>query len=94
MIQDLRIKAGDLVNVSFKKDTSPYQFKMPEEFEEVLRTDVQASKVFHSLTPGNQRGIIHLIAKIKSTDKRIEKSLQFAERLKLGITSPREITKR
>ncbi len=94
LIDKLKLDAGDAVTVTFKKDDSKYQFELPEEFEEVLKTDEYANKVFQSLTPGNQRGIIHLIAKIKSSQKRIEKSLLFAEKLKMRITSPREITKR
>lgn len=93
-LKKLKLTSGDVVSTIFKKDTSKYQFEMPEEFEEVLRTDQKASKIFHSLTPGNQRGIIHLITKIKSTEKRIQKSLLFSKKLKMGITSPRELVKR
>ncbi len=84
----LKLKEGSVVNATFQIDTSDYQFEMPEEFREVLNTDTKASKIFHALTPGNQRGIIYLVTLLKSTDKRIERSLKIAEKLKEGVTKP------
>jgi len=49
---------------------------------------------FHSLTPGNQRGIIDLVSKVKSIDKKIEWSLKIPSKLKIGITSPKQIVKK
>jgi|LakMenEpi03Aug12_release.lakeMendotaPanAssembly.Ray.scaffolds.fasta_scaffold173335_4 hypothetical protein len=91
--KELNLKNGSKIKIDFKADTTDLQFHFPEELEEVLATDLKAKKIFDSLTPGNKRGIIHLIAKIKSIDKRIEKSLLLAKRLKLGITSQKEIFK-
>lgn len=84
----LKIKEGSLVTASFQIDKSDYQFEMPDEFKEVLNTDSKANKIFHALTPGNQRGIIYLVGLVKSSDKRIERSLKIAEKLKVGVTSP------
>ena len=81
------LSAGDFIEVHFEEDTTHYQFEMPEEFQEVLRTDRTAKKIFDSLRPGNQRSILHLLAKIKSPQKRVDKALVFAERLKMGITN-------
>jgi|GEM_PF-461643 len=89
----LKIKEGSRVKLSFQKDTTSYQFEMPDEFAQVLKTDLQANKVFEHLTDGNKRGLIYLITQVKSVDKRIERSLKIAERLKAGITSPRVILK-
>jgi uncharacterized protein YdeI (YjbR/CyaY-like superfamily) len=66
---------------------------MPEELKEVLDTDDEANKIFHTLTAGNQRGLIYLLSLVKSSDKKIERALKIAERIKLGITSPRLILK-
>jgi uncharacterized protein YdeI (YjbR/CyaY-like superfamily) len=60
---------------------------------EVLKTDTEAESIFKGLTDGNKRGLIYLVTQVKSIDKRIERSLKIAERLKLGIKSPREILK-
>lgn len=89
----LKIKEVSAVTAAFSVDTSEYQFEMPEELEEVLNTDEEANQIFHSLTAGNQRGLIYLVAQVKSPDKKIERALKIAARLKSGITSPRIILK-
>lgn len=89
--RQLKIKEGSKVSAAFSVDDTEYQFKMPEELQEVLRTDEAANEIFHGLTPGNQRGIMYLVAQVKSSDKKIERALKIAERLKNGITSARLI---
>lgn len=89
----LNLKEGAQVTATFYPDNSVYQFKMPEELNEVLNLDADANQIFQTLTKGNQRGLIYLVAQVKSIDKRIERALKIAERLKAGITSPRIILK-
>ncbi len=89
----LKIKQGSKVSAVFSVDQTEYQFEMPEELQEVLGTDKEAKEIFHSLTKGNQRGLIYLVVRVKSSDKKIERALKIAERLKNGITSPRIILK-
>lgn len=89
----LKLSKGSIVTATFRRDHTEYQFPMPEELNEVLHTDPEAYKIFHSLTAGNQRGLIYLVTQVKSTDKRIERSLKIALRLKNGVTSPRLILK-
>jgi hypothetical protein len=89
----LKIKEGSTITASFEIDKTAYQFEMPEELEEVLNTDEEANTIFHSLTAGNQRGLIYLLSLVKSSDKKIERALKIAERIKEGITSPRLILK-
>lgn len=90
----LKIKVGSTITAAFKVDKTDYQFEMPEEFKEVLDTDSAANKIFHSLTAGNQRGLIYLLSLVKSSDKKIERALKIAEGIKQGITSPRLILKK
>ena len=89
----LKIKLGSTVRVSLRADETPYQFDMPEEFEEVLASDPAAGKVFRELSEGNQRGLIYLVTQVKSPDKRIERAFKIASKLKAGITSPRLVLK-
>jgi hypothetical protein len=89
----LKLKVGSKIIATFKIDDTDYQFEMPEELKEVLDTDTKANKLFHSLTEGNQRGLIYLVSHVKSTDKKIERALKIVEKIKLGITSPRTILK-
>lgn len=66
---------------------------MPEEFTEVFATDAAAEKIFKNLTPGNKRGLIALVNMVKSSDKKIERALKIADKLKMGITAPAQIMK-
>lgn len=93
VLKQLKLKAGSEITATFSPDTSAFQFEAPAELLEVLKTDSKANAAFKSLTDGNQRGLIYLVTQVKSTDKRIERALKIAERLKLGISSPREILK-
>jgi len=76
------IKEGDKVRVSLAKDTSKYGLPMPKELLEVMRQDPDGSKLFHSLTPGNQRLSIRLINMTNEIDTRIYRSLMLIEYLK------------
>jgi uncharacterized protein YdeI (YjbR/CyaY-like superfamily) len=67
---------------------------MPEALKEVLNSDKMGSELFHSLTDGNQRGLIYLLGQVKSIDKRIKRVSKIVERIKNGVTSPRLILKK
>jgi uncharacterized protein YdeI (YjbR/CyaY-like superfamily) len=92
-LKKLKLKLGSKITAIFKVDDSEYQFEMPEELQEVLDTDEEAHKKFHALTLGNQRGLIYLLTLVKSSDKKIERALKIADKIKIGITSPRLILK-
>jgi Bacteriocin-protection, YdeI or OmpD-Associated/Domain of unknown function (DUF1905) len=94
LCKELDLKVGSQVELVFKEDKTEFQFEMPEEFDEVLAQDPDADAVFQNLTDGNKRGLIYLVTLVKSSDKRIERALNIAEKLKLGITSPRLIMKK
>ncbi|MCF1715279.1 YdeI/OmpD-associated family protein [Flavihumibacter sp. RY-1] len=93
-LKTLGIKANASVKASITIDTTEFQFDLPEELTEVLATDDAANQIFTGLTDGNKRGLMALVQMVKSSDKKIERSLLIAEKLKLGITSPQEIMKK
>ena len=93
LMKDLKLRAGITVKVVFSNDDSEYQAPVVEELAEVLSTDPEAEKVFQSLTPGNQRSIIYLVTLVKTSQKRIDRSLLIAAKLKAGITSARLMLK-
>jgi Bacteriocin-protection, YdeI or OmpD-Associated/Domain of unknown function (DUF1905) len=90
----LNLKLGMHVNPTFEEDKSEFQFEMPEEFAELLAQDPDADEVFLGLTNGNKRSLIYLISLVKSTDKKIERGLLIAQKLKLGVTQARLILKK
>lgn len=81
-MKELDVHLNDEISVELKRDFSKYGFDVPEEFIEVLEQDHKGAERFNSLRMGFQRGIIYLVIQIKSSDKKIEKSIFFLENLK------------
>lgn len=73
---------GDTVTVHLEKNRSEYGFDVPEEFEEVLKQDPIANERFSTLSKGIRRAVIYLVIQVKSSQKRIEKSIFLLENLK------------
>jgi uncharacterized protein YdeI (YjbR/CyaY-like superfamily) len=65
----------DEFQVTLQEDHSPYQADIPESLQEVIFSDEIGADIFHSLTPGKQRSIIHMISRIKSISLQVEKPL-------------------
>ncbi len=81
-MKQLQVDVGDTVSVLLRKDTSKYGMDVPEEFEEFLRQDEYAKNRFESLTMGLQRAVIYVVAQLKSSQKRIDKTVFLMENLK------------
>lgn len=77
-----RLDDGQKIEVELKEDNSKYGMALPTAMEEMLDQDPIFSDYFHALTAGKQRALIHLVGKMKSVDKRIEKALVICEYLK------------
>jgi len=77
----LGISEGDSVHVLMVKEVSKYGTPMPEEFQACLEADPHGWEYFERQTPGNKRSLIHLVSKIKSSDKRITKGLAILHHL-------------
>lgn len=82
VLKEAKLSLGDSVLVPLKPDESKYGMPISEEMEEVLYHDPDGSVIFHKLTPGAQRTLIHIINKIKSTNLKIERSFVILEHLK------------
>lgn len=70
------------IEAVLEKDSSEYGMEMPLELKEVLNQDEHANTLFHKLTPGRMRNIIHVVSSVKSTEIRIRKALVCTEHLK------------
>lgn len=81
-MKELDIHFGDEVSIEFTKDYSEFGHEFPLELNEVLKQDPEAHERFFQLTPGKQRTLIYYILQMKTSDKRIERSLQFMHNLK------------
>ena len=76
------LSEGDEVTAEIKPDESKYGLPMPEELEGLLQVDEEGSKLFHALTPGKQRNLIHIVGTAKRSETRIKKALVIVEYLK------------
>lgn len=77
----LKVGIGSMLEVELWPDESKYGLPMPEEFEEVLRQDEIGNKIFHELTLGKQRTLLHAIGTVKSSEGRIHRSLVMLDHL-------------
>ncbi|MCH2234066.1 MAG: YdeI/OmpD-associated family protein [Crocinitomicaceae bacterium] len=68
--------------IELKKDETKYGMAVPDFFEELCFQDPEADKLFHKLTPGKQRTLLHTIGKPKSEEKQLEKALIIFDYLK------------
>jgi len=93
VLKQIEAKAGDTIEVELREDTSPDQFEGSEVLNEVLESDPTAKTAWESLTAGRRRRLTYLVLQVKSIDKRIERSLKIADKIKLGMTDPRKILK-
>lgn len=73
---------GDKLIVKLEVDTSEFGFEVPEEWTACLEQDPEAKKIFLELRKGFQRNIIYYILQVKSSQKKIERSLFYLENLK------------
>lgn len=92
--KQLGLLAGHKVKIHLEVDTAEYQFVMPAELQEVLDSDPEAATAFEALTDGKKRSIMHLVTLVKSVDKRIERALLIAHKIKMGITAPQLLLKK
>ena len=82
LMKALQLSGGQSVNVFIEADTTRYGMPISEEMKELLELDPEGEALFHKLTPGKIRSLLHFVNKYKSSDKRIEKSVIILEHLK------------
>ena len=71
----LHLKLHDEIRVHLIPDPSKYGMPVPEVFAELWQQDPEFDEVFHALSPGKQRTLLHMIGKYKSETKQLEKLL-------------------
>ena len=81
-MQKAKLKVGQQVSASVKKDKTTYGHKMPAELKALLDTDLEAKQYWDAVRNSYQRQMIYYIDSAKSVDKRIERSLLFINRMK------------
>ena len=78
----LKLAPGIPVAVKIRKDDSEYGLPVPEEFIEAMAQDEAGESLFNALTPGKRRTLLYIVAQVKNSDLRIQRSLVILEHLK------------
>ena len=78
----LALTIGDKVQIALQTDDSEYGMPVPEELTTAWELDDDANTIFHLLTKGKQRALIHSLGKIKSAETRLKKTLVMLDYLK------------
>jgi len=91
--KELGVGRDDLFELQLFEDQSKYGVEMPEEFQAVLDTDMEAFDFFEQLTAGKKRSLIYYISRFKDPQMRIDKALIISENMKMGITDQKELVK-
>ena len=82
-VQKLNISVGEDVTVQMEKDRSEFGMPMPESFRVLLDQDREGNQHFEKLTPGKQRSLIYLVAKVKNVDSQLNKGLAILHHLRM-----------
>jgi hypothetical protein len=77
-----KINIDEELDILLKKDDSKYGMAVPDFFEELCFQDPEADQIFHNLTAGKQRTLLHIVSKIKSEQKQLEKLMIIFDYLK------------
>ena len=80
--KESKIDLGDKVTVVLKKDESEYGMPLPEELAELWAIDDEGKRVFHLLTKGKQRSLLHIVGKPKTSNTRLKKAIIMNDYLK------------
>jgi hypothetical protein len=78
----LKVATGDTLSIRIEKDMSKYGMAVTEAFTELCYQDPEGNNLFHALTSGKQRTLLHLMGQPKSEQKQLEKVLVIFDYLK------------
>ena len=93
LVNSFGLMLGATINVRLLRDPSEYGMPLPEELEEMLIQDPEASYYFHALTRGKQRALIYIVGKMKKGETRAEKAAVIINHLlnRRGVMDFREL---
>lgn len=89
-MKKLGLELGNEVIVKLEKDDSEFGVVFPEELTEILAQDEEAYARFNALKEGMKRYILYYIGQVKSSEKRLERSVFLMHNLKKTIPGKEE----
>lgn len=81
-MKKLGVHFGDEISFTLEPDDSKYGMEMAVEFEEVLKQDPEAKERFDQLKKSLQRYMLYYVLQVKSSEKRLERSIFLLRNLK------------
>lgn len=83
-IKKLKLLLDDSIDVLIEKDNSEFGHEFPIELTEYFNQDEDAKNRFNLLKPSLQRYILYYINQVKSSEKKIERTILLMNNLKLS----------
>ena len=83
----LGLSAGQRVSVTVRVDKSRYGLPVAEELAELLRQDPDGNRLFHALTPGRRRTLLHIAGLVKHPEARAWRAGVIVRHLKANAGS-------
>ena len=83
--EPLGYELGDILTIKIERDESQYGMQPCEEYLAVAAEDPAGVALFHQLTGGTQRSILHRIANGNSPDARVARAIRIFDQLHLGV---------
>lgn len=81
-MKKLDVHFEDEVEFTLEPDDSEFGMEMSEEFAEILKQDPEAKARFEGLKKSLQRYMLYYVLQVKSSNKRLERSLMLLNNLK------------
>ena len=91
--KSLGIFPNDYFKMQLREDQTEFGAELPPELREAFVQWPEAYKAFLNLTDGAKRSVIYGIARYKSPQLRVDRTLMVCERLCQGVRNPRELFK-
>jgi len=76
-----KIKVGDVISVSLKKDDAPKELPIPDDFQKALNKVKPASGFFASLAPSHKKEYIKWIEEAKKAETRENRIMKAVSKL-------------
>ena len=87
----LHLFPGNYFHLQLCEDQTAFGVEIPPELQETFSQWPEAHAAFLELSDGSKRSLIYGIARYKTPQKRVDKSLQICERLSQGIRKTRNL---
>jgi hypothetical protein len=86
-LKKLGVSPGERVTVTLRPDADRYGLPLTEELREILRQDREGDRLFHALTPGRRRTLLHIAGLTKRPEARAWRAGVIVRHLKANAGS-------